>query len=71
MLYYRSAAALQKEKLRQAAGPAGRSRGVDDSRHRTPPLIVAPLNRHLINSVAGLRSVLSGPIRRTSWSQTR
>jgi len=71
MLNYRSAVALQKEKLRQAAGTAGRSRAVDDSRHGTPRLIVAPLNRRLINTVAGLRNVLSGLIRRTSWSQTR
>lgn len=71
MLHYRSAVALQKEKLRQAAGSADRSRRVDDSRHGTPRLIVAPLNHVLINTVAGLRNISRGLIRGTNWSQTR
>jgi len=71
LLHYRTAVALQKEKLRQAAGPADWSRGVDDSRHGTPQLIVAPLNHLLINTVAGLRNMSRGLIRGTSWSKTR
>lgn len=69
MLNCSSAIALQKEKLRQAAGPTGRFRG--DSRHGTQRLIAALLIHRLFNTMARLRNMSSGLIRGTSWGQTR
>jgi hypothetical protein len=70
MLHHRSAIALQEEKLRQAAGPTVRSRGVDDNRDRTQWLVASALNHPLTNTTLALLRKASGElIRRMSWSQ--